>query len=113
MNEMNESLADLQDALLKAHALLRARLAAADSAPVRRELLKQLQAAAARVQTVGGLLFAQQCDALDAKVADVRKASTKLKRALADTESAKQVVATLTDFFALVDEAIDLAKTAV
>lgn len=107
---MNKTLADLQDRLVRLHKQLREQLKSTDDAAQRQALVTEMIEVTHRVQIVGGLLFAQESEELEAKVADVAKATRKVKDAIAEIKKLKDFLDTITAFLGLVDEALDLAK---
>ena len=107
---MNETLADLQDKLVRLHRKLRDQLAGTED-PVQRQLIvNEMFEVTHRVQLVGALLFAAESAELDAKVREISAATKKVNKAIAQIKKLQAFLDTLTDFLELVDEAIDLAK---
>jgi hypothetical protein len=107
---MNETLADLQDKLMRLHRKLRDQLAETDDGARRRALLNEMVEVTHRIQVVGALLFAAESAALDDKVKEVSAATKKVNQAIAQIKQFQAFLDTLADFLGLVDEAIDLAK---
>jgi hypothetical protein len=107
---MNETLADLQDKLVRLHRKLRDQLAQTEDAAQRQALLNEMVEVTHRVQLVGGLLFASEAAALDDKVKEISAAAKKVNAAIAQIKELKTFLDTVSDFLGLVDEAIDLAK---
>ncbi len=108
---MNDTLADLQDRLVRLHARLRDRLGATDDDAERQALVTEMTEVTHRVQLVGGLLFAAEADELDAKVREVKAATKAVNAAIARIGGLKDLLDAMSGFLGLVDEAIDLAKT--
>jgi hypothetical protein len=107
---MNDTLADLQDQLVRLHRKLRDQLAQTDDPAQRQALVNEMVEVTHRVQLVGALLFAADAAALDDKVKEVSAATKKVNQAIAQIQQLQVFLDTLADFLGLVDEAIDLAK---
>jgi hypothetical protein len=76
-----------------------------------KKILDEMQELNHRVTLVGGLLFRRQSQDLDDKVEAIRRAKSKVDRAIRDIADLANMLQTISDFLALVDEAVDLAKT--
>ncbi len=107
---MNETLADLQDRLVRLHRKLRDQLAETEDAAQRKALVNEMLEVTHRIQVIGGLLFAAEAAALDDKVQEVRAATRKVNEAITQIKQLRDFLDTAADFLALVDEAIDIAK---
>ena len=70
-----------------------------------------MQEVSHRITLTGDLLFAAQAQELDGKVADVTKATKKVNAAITDFKNVKAFLDAMSEFLALVDQAINLAKT--
>lgn len=108
---MNDALITLQDTLIKQHKRLREALGTVDTDDQRRTIIREMFEITHRIQLAGGLLFAAQSQDLDAKVAAVRKGTAKIKAAIDELDNLQHFLDTMSSFIALVDEAIDLAKS--
>jgi hypothetical protein len=107
---MNETLADLQDKLVRLHRKLRDQLAEIDDPAQRQSIVNEMIEVTHRVQLVGAVLFAAESAELDDKVKEVSAATKKVNQAIAQIKELKAFLDTFTDFLGLVDEAVDLAK---
>lgn len=107
---MNETLADLQDKLVRLHGKLRDQLAQTDDPAQRQALMNEMTEVTHRVQLVGSLLFAADAATLDEKVKEVSGATAKINKAVAQIKELQSFLDTMSDFLGLVDEAIDIAK---
>jgi len=108
---MNETLADLQDKLVRLHKKLRDQLEQTDDAAARTALVNEMLEVTHRVQVIGSLLFAAEAEKLDDKVKEISAATKKVTQAIAQIQQLQAFLDTLSDFLSLVDEAIDLAKS--
>lgn len=108
---MNPTLVQLQDRLLRLHRKLRDQLDETDDAAAREALLREMVEVTHRIQLVGGLLFVEQAEALDAAAAKVAKAVKATNAAIQQVADLTAFLAAMTAFLALVDETIDLAKS--
>lgn len=108
---MNESMADLQDLLMRLHKRLRARLEETEDEADRKALLTEMAEVTHRIQLAGGLLFAAQAQELETRVAAVRKGTKAVNSAIAEFEGLKSFLDSMKGFLSLVDEAIDAAKS--
>ncbi len=107
---MNTALLILQDTLAKQNKLVRERLVATDDAALAEALTNEMFEISHRIQLTGSLLFADQSKDLDDAVDAVKKGTAKVEKAIATIESVAKFLNTMSDFLALVDEALDLAK---
>jgi flagellar hook-associated protein FlgK len=107
---MNETLADLQDKLVRLHQKLRDQLGETDDAAGRQALVNEMVEVTHRIQLIGGLLFTQEAETLDDKVKEISAVTKKVNQAIAQIQNLQSFLDTLSDFLGLVDEAIDLAK---
>jgi hypothetical protein len=107
---MNETLADLQDKLVRLHRKLRDQLAETEDSVQRQLIVNEMLEVTHRVQLVGALLFAAESAELDDKVQEIAAATKKVNQAVAQIQKLQAFLDTLADFLGLVDEAIDLAK---
>lgn len=107
---MNDSMRELQIILLDRVKLLSKQLGEATNAEEAKAILDEMNEFNHRVTLVGGLLFKEQSIELDSKVDEVRRAKSRVDKAIKETEDLINTLTVVSDFLALVDEAIDLAK---
>ena len=107
---MNIALIILQDTLVKQNKLVRERLADAEDPDLIEALTNEMYEISHRVQLVGSLLFKDESAELDADVDAVRAATAKVEKVIKTIKDVTKLLDALSDFLALVDEAIDLAK---
>ncbi len=108
---MNSSLRELQVILADRVQLLSKQLDNVSNPDDAAGILGEMQEFNHRVTLVGSLLFRQQSQELDEKVEAVRGAKTKVDRAIKNIADLSNMLKVVSDFLALVDEAVDLAKT--
>jgi hypothetical protein len=108
---MNSKLRELQVILANRVRLLSKQLDNVSDPSEAQKILDEMQEFNHRVTLVGGLLFRQQSQDLDDKVEAVRRAQSKVDRAIRNIADLANMLQTISNFLALVDEAIDLAKT--
>jgi len=108
---MNESMRELQKLLAGRVQQLSKRLDEVTEAADAETILREMQEFNHRVTLAGQMLFREQSQELDELVEKVRKAKSKVDSAIREIEKLREAVATVSDFLALVDEAIDLAKS--
>lgn len=107
---MNASLKELQKTLLGRVQALSLQLDGAKTAKEADAIVREMQEFNHRVTLTGQLLFREQSEELERKVAKVTAAKADVDKAIRTIASARRGVLTLTKFLHLVDEAIDLAK---
>ncbi len=76
-------------------------------------ILDEIAEVNARVTSVGRQLFTQQTAQITSRVAAVTEAIAEVNRTIQDLESVKKLVQGVTRFLAIVDKAIDVAKTVI
>jgi flagellar motor protein MotB len=108
--QMNDTMASLQDRLVRLHRRLRDQLQKTDGTAQRRALQVEMVEVTHRVQIVGSVLFARQSKGLHESVGAVAKATKELNAAITNIKKLTEFLNTLTAFLGLVDKAIDLAK---
>jgi hypothetical protein len=107
---MNSNLRELQVILLDRVRLLSKQLDNVTDPDEAKKILDEMQEFNHRVTLVGGMLFCQQSQELDNKIDAVRQAKSKVDRAIRDIADLANMMQTISNFIAIVDEAIDLAK---
>ena len=107
---MNTSLRELQIVLADRVRLLSKQLDNVSNPDEAKKILDEMQEFNHRVTLVGSLLFRQQSQELDQKVEAVRQAKSKVDRAIKNSEDLANMLQVVSDFLALADEVIDLAK---
>jgi hypothetical protein len=107
---MNSSLRELQVILAGRVQLLSKQLDNVSNPDDAAKILGEMQEFNHRVTLVGSLLFRQQSKELDKKVDAVRGAKGKVDRAIKSIADLADMLKVVSDFLALVDEAIDFAK---
>jgi hypothetical protein len=107
---MNSNLRELQVILLDRVRLLSKQLDNVTDPDEAKKILDEMQEFNHRVTLVGGMLFCQQSQELDNKIDAVRQAKSKVDRAIRDIADLANMMQTVSNFIAIVDEAIDLAK---
>src|SRR5580765_2205486 len=100
---MNETMADLQDRLVRLHRSLRDQLAQTDDAALRQTLVNEMAEVTHRIQLVGGLLFSAGAATLDDKVKEISAATKKVNDAIAEIKQLQTFLDTFSDFLGLVD----------
>lgn len=107
----NQSIRDIQSALVKRFAQLQKLLDGATDPAAAMATFREMQEVNHRITLAGSLLFAGDTQALAEKAAAVRKASNQAARAIREAADVRDALGTITDFLTVVDDAIDLAKT--
>ena len=110
MATQNESIRELQSALIREHKKLHDSLDDVTDAKTAQQIVREMQEVNHRIALAGSLLFAKQSKALDSKVANVRKATGKVNKAIANLKNLKAFLDAISGFLGLVDEALDFAK---
>lgn len=110
-NAQNQSIRDIQSALVKRFAQLQRSLDDAAGVDDAMAVFREMQEVNHRITLAGSLLFAADTAALAEKAAAVGKASNQAAKAIRDAGSLRDALAAITGFLTLVDDAIDLAKT--
>ncbi len=108
---MNEDLQKLHDSLLSQHQALYDKLDEITDPDVAKAIITEMQELLHRIDLVQGLLFRQTTQALKNSVQKVEDADTDLEEALKAAETATDFIKGVSTYLALVDKAIDLAKT--
>ena len=108
---MNEDLLQLHAQLLAQHQALYEKLDEATDAADARTIVTEMQEILHRIDLVQGLLFRETTDALRSSLQKVDAADTELTEALSSVSAAADIVAGVSRYLAVVDQAIDLAKT--
>ena len=108
---MNETLADLQDKLVRLHKKLRDQLAQTDDAAARAALVNEIPRGHSSRSGSWQSFFAADAEKLDDKVKEISAATKKVTQAIAQIQQLQAFLDTVSDFLSLVDEAIDLAKS--
>jgi hypothetical protein len=111
MATVNPSLRELQAALVKQHDKLNKSLDDVTDVPTAIAILREMQEITHRIGLTGQLLFVKQSVALTEKVAAVKKATSKIHKALQSLKNVQDLLDATTELLTLVDDAIDLAKT--
>lgn len=107
---MNPSLRELQIILANRVRLLSAQLDNTTTAEQAERILGEIQEFNHRATLVGSLLFREQSENLDNKVAAIRRAKSKVDEAIKNLEDMHHMLQVSSHFLALVDEMIDFAK---
>jgi hypothetical protein len=107
---MNESLRELQKQLAGRVQQLSKKLDDVTTSEEAEAVIHEMQEFNHRVTLVGQLLFREESTELDELVAKVLKAKAKVDAAIRKIGKLKEALDTISDFLALTDEAIDLAK---
>ena|SRR2546425_6273807 len=108
---MNESLRELQKLLAGRVQQLSKTLDDVTKPEEAEAILREMQEFNHRVTIVGQLLFREESEDLDELIEKVRKAKSKVDSAIAEIEELRSSLDVICDFLALVDEAVDLAKS--
>lgn len=108
---MNDSLRELQIILTGRVGLLSKQLDNVTKPDEATAILNEMREFNHRVTLVGSLLFRKETEALTDLVEAVRQKRAKVDKAIKDIENLRNMLQVVSDFLALVDEAIDLAKT--
>jgi hypothetical protein len=107
---MNQSLRELQTILTERVVLLSKQLDNVSNPDDAKKINDEMTELNHRVTLVGGLLFKEQSLDLEKKVEAVRTAKASVDGAIKDIQNIANMVQGVSDFLALVDEVIDLAK---
>jgi hypothetical protein len=107
---MNSDLRELQEILLDRVRLLSRQLDNVTEQDTAEKIIGEMQEFNHRVTMVGGMLFRQQSQELSDKIEAVRRAKSKVDRAIRDIANLTDMLQIATNFLGLVDEVIDLAK---
>ena len=108
---MNEDLLQLHAQLLAQHQALYEMLDEATDAAGARTIVTEMQEILHRIDLVQSLLFRQTTSALQQSLQQVDAADSELTDALDSFNTASDIVAGISKYLAVVDQAIDLAKT--
>src|SRR5262245_25774730 len=108
---MNESLRDLQKLLAGRVQQLSKKLDDVTKPEEAETIIQEMQEFNHRVTLVGQLLFRQESQELDELVEKVRRDKSKVDSAIGEIEKLKSALDLISNFLALVDEAVDLAKS--
>lgn len=108
---MNEDLQNLHDSLLSQHQALYDKLDQTTDPDLAKAIITEMQEILHRIDLVQGLLFRQTTQALKNSVQKIDQADADLEDALQTAESVTDFVKGVSAYLALVDKAIDLAKT--
>jgi hypothetical protein len=108
---MNQDLKKLHDALLAQHNGLYKRLDSAPDEAMMESILSEMRELRHRIDIAQGLLFRQSTAALKTSLEKVADADAALSEALESAETAADVLKGVGKFLAVVDKALDLAKT--
>lgn len=110
MPTQNDSMRELQSTLLRQFKKLHDSLDDVTDADRAQAIVREMQEINHRIALTGSLLFAEQAEELDGKVAEVRKAAGKVNAAIAKLKNLRAFLDAVSEFLGLVDQAIDLAK---
>lgn len=110
MAMLNDSMRTLQSTLMRQLKLLHDKLDDVTDPDVAQAIVREMQEVNHRIALAGSLLFSAQADELDHKVAEVGKATSRVKAAIADLQNLQAFLGAISEFLGLVDEALDLAK---
>ena len=108
---MNSNLRELQLILLDRVRLLSKQLDNVTDPDEAKKIIDEMQEFNHRVTLVGGMLFCQQSQELDNKIDAVRQEKSKVDRAIRDIDDLANMLQTVSNFLALVDQVINLGKT--
>ena len=108
---MNEDLKTLHEQLVAQHEALFAKLDTAPDDQAMDTILTEMRELRHRIDIVQGLLFRETTAALKSSLQKVGDADAELTKALSSAASATDLVKGVSKFLAVVDKAIDLAKT--
>ncbi len=108
---MNQSLRQLQIMLGKRVQKLSAELDEVADFQTAQDIIQEMQEFNHRVTLTGQLLFREQSTELEEKIDAVRQSTRKVDKAIREISELREAIGALSNFLALVDEAIDLAKT--
>jgi hypothetical protein len=106
----NESMRELQSALVRQFKKLHDSLDQVTDAERAQAIVREMQEVNHRIALTGSLLFAAESKALADKVANVGKATRKVNAAISNLKNLTAFLGAMSEFLALVDEIIDLAK---
>ena len=108
---MNRDLDNMHSLLIAQHEALYEKLDTASDEDTMQAILTEMREIRHRIDLVQNLLFRQTTQQLTDAVKRVSNADTQLTTALSSAQTAAAVVKGVSTFLALVDQAIDLAKT--
>jgi hypothetical protein len=108
---MNSSLRDLQGILFGRIQLLSAQLDNVTDPKEATKILGEMTELNHRITMLGTLLFRQQSEELETKVKVIRQEQLHVDQAINDINHLAKMLQVVSDFLALVDEALDFAKT--
>ncbi len=108
---MNTDLQQLHDQLLAQHQALYQKLDDVTDPAAAKAIVTEMRELLHRIDLVQGLLFRQSTTALRDSLQKVDAADTELTEALNAAETATDIVSGVSQYLAVVDQAIDLAKT--
>jgi len=108
---MNEELKTLHEALIAQHEALFEKLDTAPDDETMDAILTEMRELRHRIDLVQGLLFRETTTALENSLQKVNDADSELTKALSQAAAAADVIKGVSKFLAVVDKAIDLAKT--
>jgi len=107
----NDSIRELQSTLMDTLRKLDAKLDNVTDPDLAEQIVREMQEVSHRITLAGSLLFAAQAQELDDKVAGVTKGTKKVNAAIIKIKNVTAFLSAMSEFLALVDDAIDLAKT--
>jgi hypothetical protein len=107
---MNQSLQELQTILAERVQVLSKQMDNVSNPDDAKKIVDEMTEFNHRVTLVGGLLFKEQSQELEKKVEAIRGARAKVDGAIKDITDLANMIQAASDFLALVDEAIDLAR---
>ena len=108
---MNENLQRLHDQLIAQHQALYKKLDDVTDPQEAKTIVTEMQEMLHRIDVIQGLLFRETTTALKNSLQKVDDADVELTKALKFAEEAADIVKGVSKFLAVVDKAIDLAKT--
>ena len=107
---MNPSLRELQVILVDRVRLLSNQLDHVTSPEEAKKIMDEMQEFNHRATIVGGLLFREQSHELERKVEAIKQATINVDNAIHDIAEMANMLQVVSNFLALVDEVIDIAK---
>jgi exonuclease VII small subunit len=108
---MNPDLQQLHDLLLAQHEALYNKLDDVTDPAAAQAIVTEMSEILHRIDLVQGLLFRQTTSALKKSVQKVEDADSELTEAIKSAQSATDFIKGVSSYLAVVDQAIDLAKT--
>ncbi len=108
---MNTDLQQLHDQLLAQHQALYQKLDEVTDPAAAQAIVTEMREILHRIDLVQGLLFRESTTALLNSLKKVDAADTRLTGTLSSVSTATDIVEGVSKFLAVVDQAIDLAKT--